>query len=223
MYHYIEYVTDKRDTIRKSLNINPDIFEAQVQTLIGAGYTFITAKELGEAIDNKRTIPKKAIILTFDDGHWDLDSVILPILRRYNIKATAYIVPGLLGGSDFLTEKELRNVIDSGLIDVGAHTVHHVSLRDRTFKAAQYEIDQSKTMLEENYHIHVVSFAYPYGTFDKQAINIIKDAGFTTAASTIPGIIQSKQNRFFLYRIRPGYRIGKALLDYLSGNSFRAY
>lgn len=221
MYHYVEYVTDKRDTIRQSLNINPNVFEDQIKTLLAANYTFITAKELGEAIDGKISLPVKPILLTFDDGHWDLDTIVLPILKKYNVKATAYIIPGFLGGSDFMTKKELQDVVDSRLVDIGAHTVHHVSLKGKLLPVVQYEVEQSKKMLEDTYHIHVVSFAYPNGAFDKQAEGVVKNEGFTTAVSTVPGIAQSRQNEFFLYRLRPGYKTGNALLFYLQDQPFR--
>ena len=87
----------------------------------------------------------------------------------------------------------------------------------------QYEVDTSKKMLEDTYHIHVVSFAYPNGEFDEQSVQVVKQDGFTTAVSTIPGIAQDQNNRFFLYRLRPGGRIGQVLLDYLSSNSYRMY
>ena len=62
MYHYIEYVQDKRDTIRQSLNVNPDIFELQLQALVGAKYNFMTARELGEVLDGKMKLPEKPIL-----------------------------------------------------------------------------------------------------------------------------------------------------------------
>ncbi len=77
------------------------------------------------------------------------------------------------------------------------------------------EIDDSKTMLEEQYHIKVYSFAYPYGAFDQQTLDIAKQDGFTTAASTIAGATQGQTNRFFLYRVRPGYKAGEDLLSYI--------
>jgi peptidoglycan/xylan/chitin deacetylase (PgdA/CDA1 family) len=223
MYHYVEYVQDKKDTTRQSLNINPYVFEQQIKTLQNAGFTFMTAKELGDYIDGKRQLPKNPIILTFDDGHWDLDTVVLPILKKYNVKATAYIISEFIGKSDFMTQLQMQDVVKSGLVDIGAHTVHHLSLKGRLSSVVKYEIEQSKAMLESTYHISVDSFAYPGGAFDQQAINLAKDARFTTAVSTIPGIGQSQQNKFFLYRIRPGYRTGQALLSYLQQNRFRLY
>ncbi len=217
MYHYVEYLQNRTDTERQLLNVNPDIFEKQIETLLADGYTFITAKDLGDIFDGKIPLPTKPVLLTFDDGHWDLDTVVLPILKKYHIKATAYIVPGFIDtNSDSLTTKELQNLIDSGLIDVGAHTVMHVSLKGESLSKAKYEVNTSKTMLEQKYHIHVYSFAYPYGSFDQQTITLVKQVGFTTAASTIPGNNQSPQNRYFLFRVRPGYMTGKALLHYLN-------
>jgi len=219
MYHYIEYVQDKRDTIRQSLNINPDIFESQIKTLQDEGYTFMLARELGEVLDGKRTLPEKPILITIDDGHWDLDTVILPILKKYNIKATAYVIPGFTGGSDFMTETQIEDVIKSGLIEIGAHTVHHIGLKGRLLKTVKYEVEQSKKMLEDTYHIPVTTFAYPSGFFDLQAIQVVKDAGFITSMSTIPGTQVNQENRFFLYRLRPGRRTGQIFLDWLTAHS----
>lgn len=223
LYHYVEYVQDEKDTIRESLNINPNTFEKQVKLLKEEGFTFMTARELGDVLDGKMQLPKKPILLTFDDGHWDTETVILPILKKYNAKATAYIITGFIGRSDFMTEKQLQNVIGSGLVDVGAHTVHHYMLKNESLTTVKNEIEQSKLMLENMFHIPVVSFAYPGGTFDQQAINIVKNAGYTTAMSTIPGVAQSQKNKFSLERIRPGYRTGNELLRYLQQTKFKPY
>jgi peptidoglycan/xylan/chitin deacetylase (PgdA/CDA1 family) len=109
------------------------------------------------------------------------------------------------------------------LIEVGAHTVHHIALKQKFYPIVKYEVEQSKAWLESNYHLHVVSFAYPDGSFDEQAVNEVKSAGFSNAVSTIPGIEQNQQNRFFLYRLRPGYMVGQELLDYLNRNTFELY
>jgi len=223
LYHYVENIQNKNDKLRVELNVPPAVFEQQVLTLQNAGYTFMTAKGLGDVLDGTMALPAKPILLTFDDGHWDFETDVLPILEKYHIKATAYIITGFIGGSDFMTPDELHTVIKSGLVDVGAHTVHHLSLRGLPLATVQKEVDQSKTTLEQTYHVNAVSFAYPNGSFDQQAAQVVKDDGFSTAVSTVPGIEQNQTNRFFMYRIRPGYRTGQALLDWLSQSSFAAY
>ncbi len=215
MYHYIEYVSDKKDTIRQSLNINPNVFEEQIKTLKNAGYTFLTAGELSDIFYEKKQSPKKPLLLTFDDGHNDLEEFILPILKKYNVKATAYIITDFLDRFDFLSTQQLKNVIKSGLVEIGAHTVHHVSLSEKLPFVVKNEVEESKKFLEENFKLKIVSFAYPNGAFDEQAIQIVKKAGFKTAVSTVFGTKQSEKNRFFLYRVRPGYMTGEVLLNYL--------
>lgn len=223
IYHYVEYITDTKDTIRQSLNINPYIFEEQIRTLFEAGYTFMTMEEIGEVLDGKMNLPQKPIVITFDDGHWDLYTDVFPILQRYHIKATAYIIPGFLGGSDFLTEFQLKSIADSGLIEIGAHTAHHISLREQPEWRLLSEIKDSKTILEKKLHMKVVSFAYPNGAFDEKSIQAVKNNGFITSVSTVPGIEQSNANRYFLYRLRPGIRTGQYLLDWLEREPFSIY
>jgi len=223
MYHYVEYVTDKKDTIRQSLNINPYIFEQQIKTLKDAGYTFLTAKELGDILDGKKQMPQKPVLITFDDGHWDLYTYVLPLLRKYDVKATAYIISGFLNGSDFLSNQMLLDLSSSGYFDIGAHTVNHAWLKDRPLEFVEKEVNQSKLEIENLIHKPVVSFAYPYGAFDRQAEQVVKNDGFTTAVITVPGIDDSVTNRFFLFRIRPGGRTDGDLLNYLEQTTFRPW
>ena len=223
LYHYVEYVKDKGDTIRQSLDIVPHVFDEQLKTLVDANYTFLTASELADIIDGKLALPRKPILLTFDDGHWDLATDVLPILEKYHVKATAYIISGFIGGRDFMTKEQLQDVINSGLVEIGAHTVHHVALAGKLLPVVRLEVENSKSDLENEYNIPIVSFAYPGGSFDGQAINIVRNAGFRTAVSTVPGVEQSNSNRYFLFRIRPGYRVGRELLTYLEQSSFKPW
>ncbi|CAN5147747.1 polysaccharide deacetylase family protein [soil metagenome] len=223
MYHYVEYIKDTKDKTRALLNIQPHIFDEQVKTLKAAGYTFLTARDVGLILDGQKMLPDKPIVLTFDDGHWDLDTDVLPILKKYNVSATAYIVPGLLGGSDYLTDGQLRDVIGSGLVEIAAHTINHVSLKGLALTMVKHEVEGSKEMLEKTYHVSVVSFAYPNGSFDETAGKIVKEAGFSNSVSTIPGIMQSHENLYFLYRLRPGGRTGEELLHFLSQETFKPW
>ncbi|MBI2033036.1 MAG: polysaccharide deacetylase family protein [Candidatus Levybacteria bacterium] len=215
IYHYVEIVTDKNDTIRQSMNIQPAILEKQITTLQDAGYTFITPSNIGKMLNGKKEIPKKAVILSFDDGYRDFYTDVLPILKRKQAKAIAYIVPGKLNQINYLFSWQLHEIYGSGLVEIGAHTVHHMNLKGISYMTAKYEIEESKTMLENMLYIPILSFAYPYGAFDSQAILLVKEAGFTTAVSSISGNDVSESNRYLLYRIHPGYRTGKELISAL--------
>lgn len=223
MYHYVENITDTRDTFRKSMNIEPPIFEAQIKTLKDNGYTFMTASELSSAIDGYRMFPDKPVLITFDDGHFDNATVVLPILKKYHAKATFYLVSNLLNGSDFLSDTQTREIINSKLVEIGSHTVNHVGLSSKLNPIVVHEVTQSKNDLEKRFGIHVVSFAYPNGDFDIKAIKAVKNAGYTNAVSTVPGISQNSDNKYFLYRLRPGLRTGDELIKYFNQKEFKPY
>lgn len=223
LYHYVENVQDPKDTIRKSLSIPPAVFGLQVQTLKDNGYTFMTTGELGMVLDGKMTLPKNPVILTFDDGYRDFYTDVFPILQQYNAKAVAYIISDFINSPNYLFDWQLRSIISSKLVEVGAHTLTHPDLTKLPLIAMQDQITQSKSALENMFGIPVVSFAYPYGTFNQQTVAAVKLAGFSTAVTTLPGIIATQNNRYFLYRIRPGYRTGIFLLNYLSQNNFKPW
>lgn len=220
MYHYVEYVANEKDTIRQSLNITPNVFAKQVETLSSAGYTFITARELGEVFDGKAMLSQKPVLLTFDDGHWDLYTDVLPILKKYNARGTVYVISDYLNGSDFLSTEQLIELSKSGYFEIGSHTVNHAWLKDGNLQNVKYEVVKSKKDLEKILKIPVVSFAYPYGAFDEQAASEVEKAGYKTAVITVPGVMDSAVNRFFLFRLRPGGRVGNELLNYLEETDF---
>lgn len=221
LYHYVEYVHN--DPGRQNLNIPPNILTSQIETLKNAGYTFVTADELASALSGKIKLPEKVVMLTFDDGYMDLYTDVLPILKKEQVKAVAYIVPDFLNRPNYLFTYQLRELAKSQLVEIGAHTMDHAWLKGISGKTAYYQIEQSKKTLQDILHIPINSFAYPYGAFDRQAINIATTAGFSNAVSTIPGVSQSEQNKYFLYRLRPGYRSGQALLNFLKQDKFQPW
>ncbi len=215
MYHYVEYVKDKNDHTRQSLDIEPHIFDAQIKTLAEAHFTFLTMSDVSEILDGNKTLPEKPLVLTFDDGYRDFYTDAYPILKKYHVKATAYVVPGFFDKPNYLLISQVKELGKDETIELGAHTMHHVYLKDMASIFAEREILQSKYTLEDIIHKPVISFAYPYGAFDNQAIELTKKAGFSTAVSTIGGITASVDNRYFLFRVRSGNMTGEVLLNYL--------
>lgn len=216
VYHYVENVTDNRDTIRKSLNTNPQILIKQIETLKNAAYTFITPKELMDIMDGKMPPPKKSVILSFDDGYRDFYTDVFPILKKYQVKAVAYIVSGFLDKPNYMFTWQIKEVAKSGLVEIGAHTIHHIPLTSVLLEQAKSEIEGGKTALEKLLNIPIVSFAYPDGRFDEQIAKLAERAGFRSSATTIHGNIAAQENKYFLYRIHPGQHVDSSLLNFIS-------
>lgn len=223
MYHYVEYVQDKNDKLRISLNTTPYVLENEIQTLIAAGYNFITNSELADVLDGKTNLPANPVLLTFDDGYRDFYTDAYPILKKYHVKATNYVIAGFLNRKNHLLTSQLQEISKDGLVEIGAHTVNHVWLKSLPLKTVSDEVFQSKEILEQLINKPVVSFAYPFGAFDDQAIKVVKDAGFRSAVSTIPGVNQNQEDRFYMFRLRPGGSTGKSFLNILNQTKFNQY
>jgi peptidoglycan/xylan/chitin deacetylase (PgdA/CDA1 family) len=220
MYHYVEYVKDKKDLTRQSLDIEPNVFEAQIKTLVDDHFTFLKMSDVADILDGLKSLPEKPVILTFDDGYRDFYTDAYPIIKKYQVKATAYVVPGFFDQPNYMLTSQIKELALDDNIELGAHTMHHVYLKDVASIFAEREIVQSKYKLEDIIHKPVMSFAYPYGAFDNQAIELSKKAGFSTSVSTIGGIQASVDNRYFLYRMRAGMMTGDILINFIENPPF---
>ncbi len=198
MYHYLGGNPDLRDTIRTSLSATPYWFEKQLQYLHGHGYQTIAFNDLFHAHNFK------PVILTFDDGYRDFYLNAYPLLKKYQAKATIFIVPGFLDKPGYLFSWQLQELAKDPLITLGAHTMHHAYLPSLKPQDAVKEIQDSKNILEKNFGRPVTVFAYPYGAFNDQLVKIVSAAGFKMAVSTIFGANETIENPFTLPRIRVG-------------------
>lgn len=206
LYHYVEYNHDLKDTIRTSLSVTPFWFEKQLQYLKSNGYAAITLDDVRRAVLGYQDLPKKPVVLTFDDGYRDFYTDALPLLRRYNTAATIFVVPDFLDKPNYLFSWQLSQIAtgSGGLITIGAHTKHHAYLPKVKPDLAWDEIFGSKRELEERFNVPVTVFAYPYGAFDAGLAEVVRKAGFKAAVSTIFGRVEDANNLFYLPRIRAG-------------------
>lgn len=204
MYHYVEDVTDGRDTLRRSMATRPVFFEEQLRYLKNAGYTAITLSDLRAALMGEGRIPEKSVILTFDDGYRDFYTDAYPLLKKYKIKSINYIIVNHIGRSGNLTEAMIREMLDSGLVEIGCHTLDHDYLPKDTPVQARKEIFDCKSQLEARFGVKVSSFAYPGGYYNQSVINLVKEAGFETAVDTVPGVMHSLDDVYTLKRLRTG-------------------
>ena len=114
------------------------------------------------------------------------------------------IIQNDIGKPEFLSHRQIQEMLDSLLIEVGSHTLPHAYLKTMSDNAAKKQIVESKKKLEEEFNIKVETFAYPNGAFNQKTVELVKEASYSAAVSVISGTIQSQENLFFLSRIRQG-------------------
>lgn len=186
------------------MNTPPDIFETQVAWLKNQGYHFCTITEL---LANPSA---KSVAITFDDGFANNYHYAFPILQKYQAKATIYLAPQI-AGIDKLTPEQIKIMQASHLIEFGAHSVSHINLAQAPTEQAQQEIQQSKQQVEQLTGQPCYSFAYPFGRFNEQVVEWVKQAGFSSAVTTKKKIIASpSQQPFIIPRISTHGAMDKA-------------
>jgi len=215
MYHYVEYVKDAGDLIRKRLDIVPSQFEAQLVELRKAHYETYFVKDVPDILNGTVHYSTQSAILSFDDGYEDFYTDVFPLLKKYHMRATLYVIYDYIGRNGFLNEKQIQELIDSDLVEIGSHTLDHIYLKVAPKDYADKQIIESKNKLEERFGIKVKTFAYPYGAFNNDNIESVKRAGYTAAVSVISGEIQSKDNIFYMSRIRPGLFTPQTMIQFI--------
>lgn len=208
LYHHVQ--PNEEASLRKQTSISVDskIFAEQMVYLSSRGYNTITADQLLSVLTG--TFPSKPILLTFDDGYADFYTYAYPELVKNNLRATVFLSTGLMGGGDYLTWEQIKEMAGSGLVTFGNHTWSHKNLGAADEDKVKYEIETAQQQLLDNGLGPVTSFAYPYGLPSSYAESILKDLGIKTAFTTIPGNIQCAKLPFAMRRSR----IGSVALSY---------
>ena len=220
------------------LYVTEDDFDGQIKYLKNAGYIFLTlselktlydyyykAKETGSPDSTQLINPisvcekKKYAAITFDDGSKSVYSGGLKVMRNNGVKATVFMVSGLIGGlnewdmkngenkDEMLSLSELKEMFGYG-IEIGAHTMTHPRLTQISPEEAFNEISLSKKNLEDLLGASVNFFAYPYGDYSEETEKLVEKAGFYGACITKTGIVKRGADFFALKRVAIRHNTG---------------
>ena len=166
-------------------------------------FRFVLLKNLQKEI-MKAKIKENLLCLTFDDIEKSIYTNALPILEDLGLKATFFIATNWLGkninrpfrGRETINAKDVREIAFLGH-EIGAHTMNHQKLTEIPLAETRKEIFQSKSYLENLIGSSVVSFAYPYGAFNKTISNLVKGAGFYYGVTIKESLLRDKEINWF--------------------------
>jgi len=162
---------------------------------------------------------KRNFIMTFDDGYKDLISNCLPLLKKYNFKATCFLVSDKIGKINdwdkenkniktkkIMDESDIRIWIKNGM-KIGSHSKNHKILTKIDQNELTKEISSSKIELEKLIGEEVVSFCYPYGKFNLDVINEVKK-NYSFALTTLRARYDpNKHDKYLIPRIDMGKKL----------------
>ncbi len=185
----IHYETDEKlyDTI-----VLKSEFEKQMNLLREEKYVTLTAKEFKLFMENKLKVPKKSILLTFDDGFKDNYIEAYPILKSHNFTAINFVVTGFVSERDhkfrsdqtqYFSLSDLKKSCSSFEFQSHTYNFHKKNnegmayLKVKSKNEIKNDIATSLVNLNESKR----SFAYPYGEYNEETIEILKDLGIEMA------------------------------------------
>lgn len=185
-------------------------FEEQMKFLSDSDIQLISLRSLVNLMKENEEFEKDYCVLTFDDGCERFQTIVLPILHRYNIPATIYPVSGDIGNIaswpkvinpdlKILSEGKLKKVAQSG-IDIGGHTVNHIKLGESSLTDAKKEIINCKKHLEKVISKPIHSFSYPHGSYNNEIAQLVMSSGFDCAVTCKSKFIYGTEDIFQLPR-----------------------
>jgi peptidoglycan/xylan/chitin deacetylase (PgdA/CDA1 family) len=189
-------------------DLTPAQLEAHLQFFKSQGYQPITVTQFLRYQKKPALFPEKPVILTFDDGTKSHYTEVLPLLKKYDFKATFYIFPNATRGSKkrWLGWDEIAEIARAGM-DIGSHALSHPYLTARDeMDEPQYqewlerELVQSKKILEEHLKIQVKTLAYPFGLYDRIVETAAVKAGYVGLLNINVGLNSRRANPLRLKR-----------------------
>ena len=200
MYHHM--VPEGQDC--NAMTITPGKFRADLDIILAKGYTPVLPGELAAGAP----LPEKPILITFDDGYRSNYDLVYPILREYGVKACISIIVLMpdLPTDNFCTWEQLREMTDSGLVEVGSHSyrLHNPGEDKGNYekdgtngverRPGESDGDFQARVLDDIQKSHdriaaelgsVTCFAYPFGCTDPDAKALV-DALFPVSLMTVP-------------------------------------
>ncbi len=209
-YHSISDLSGA--TLLENYGIPSQQFQKHLDLLQKAGFHFIDANEFLQFLQGKAGLPRRPVLLTFDDCYQDNLDAALPILREQNIPAIAFAVSQRLGSTNnwdepngatqipLLDADGLRELATGG-VTIGSHSRTHPMLNRLPVEQLSSEIAGSIADLEEIGLSKPLLLAYPHGEYDENVILAAQEAGIQAAFTVERGLVQPKQNPYQLPRI----------------------
>ena len=198
MYHVIARAPAA--TPFPQLWVPPRAFRAQLAALAAAGYTGVTLGQVFAAWDHGAPLPRRPVVLSFDDGYASDATRAAPVLRRLRWPAVLNLAIRNVGRGGIRLRALRRLVADGWEID--SHTVHHPDLTTLPGARVRAELVDSRAWIRHTLGAPARFFCYPAGRFDAALVAAVRAAGYRGATTELPGRAAPGDDRFELPRLR---------------------
>jgi peptidoglycan/xylan/chitin deacetylase (PgdA/CDA1 family) len=173
---------------------------AEVAWLAGHGYRAVTLKQVFDAWTGRGALPRKPVVLSFDDGYRSQFVNAFPLLRARRWPGVVNLELGHVTADGGLTPRMLRQLIAAGW-EIDAHTLTHPDLRYVDDAALRREVAGSRAEIRRRFGVPAEFFCYPAGRYDERVVAAVRAAGYRGATTVEFGLARSSEP-FTLARVR---------------------
>ncbi len=182
------------------MRIQTSKFRKQMETIRQLGISVISMEDFHAWKKNGKEIPKKSIVLTFDDGWKSIYTDVYPILKELKYPFTLYLYKNYVdGGGRALTTPMIKEMMANGAT-VGSHSVSHpypITVKSYRKKGENIydaylrrELGESKRFLESKFSCKITSYAYPGGFFTEEMFKLAAEFGYSHLFTVVPGKVK---------------------------------
>ncbi len=212
LYHHIasEEEIKKQAWEKNGSVISLEKFNEQINFLKENDYYIASLEELDLFIDGKKKLPKKTLVITFDDGYLSNVEYAYPLMKKYGFRASVFMV----GATATRDESNLR---PGELLHIPAKKIHDYedifefgshsfNLHSRDEKGRPLLLVKSKKEIIKDLKINKVLFkskyfAYPYGAYNEDTIEYIRELDYTMAFTVKEDFVSRDTCKFEIPRI----------------------
>ncbi|MFA5699728.1 MAG: polysaccharide deacetylase family protein [Desulfuromonas sp.] len=194
-----------------STNISVELFEQHLRYLRDNAYTVLPVSEIVARLRRGEALPPRCVGLSADDAYASVLSGAVPLLDAYKMPMTLFVNPGSIGGDSYLTWEQLRQLDAKDNIEIGNHSDRHpyfVSMAQHGSaawrKQAHADIANAQQAFVKHLGYSPQLFAYPYGEFSPELMELVKEMGFIGALGQQSGPAGSTSPLFALPRFPMG-------------------
>lgn len=183
-YHQVRNWKAGDGPMTKDYTVETQNFKDQMKMLSDSGYNTILPDQLYAYLNEGKPLPKKPVMLTFDDTVLDQFTTVNPTLKKYGFKAAYFIMTVSIGKKgkfvNYMSAEQIKQLSDEGNT-IGSHTYDHKNFKKYEGKDWEEQLDKPTKKLEEIIGKKIEYFAYPFGLWNAKGFPELKKRGFKMA------------------------------------------
>ena len=195
------------ENAKESSEITKETFERQIKALSDSGFESVVSEDLINYVEKGVELPSKPIMITFDDGYLSNYKDAFEILKKYNMKATIFVIGSSVGKTTYKDTdypitphfdfEQAREMLESGLIDIQSHTYEFHDWKDyepdknvrenllklegeteeKYINDLRSDCKTQSKLFEQNYGYKPTALSYPSGKHETLSDVILKEEG----------------------------------------------